>query len=59
MWEDVLSRSDKSPGRGYGVYCGVDVGKSEHHACALDPAGNRLYDRPLPNDETASRWPAR
>jgi transposase len=53
MWEDVLSQSDKSPGRGYGVYCGVDVGKSEHHACALDPAGNRVYDRALPNDEAA------
>ena len=35
------------------MFCGVDVGKSEHHACALDPAGKRLYDRPLPNDEAA------
>lgn len=29
------------------------MGKSEHHACALDPAGRRLHDRPLPNDQTA------
>jgi transposase len=35
------------------VYCGVDVGKSEHHACALDPAGRRLHDRPLPNGQAA------
>jgi transposase len=37
----------------YAVFCGVDVGKSEHHACALDPAGKRLYDKPMPNDEAA------
>jgi hypothetical protein len=37
------------------VFCGVDVGKSTHHACALDPAGRRLHDKALPNDETALR----
>lgn len=37
----------------YAVFCGVDVGKSDHHACALDPAGKRLYDKALPNDEGA------
>jgi transposase len=37
----------------YAVFCGVDVGKSDHHACALDPVGKRLYDKPLPNDEAA------
>jgi len=37
----------------YGVFCGLDVGKSDHHACALDPSGKRLHDKPLPNDETA------
>ncbi len=37
----------------YDVYCGVDVGKSEHHACALNPAGKRLHDKALPNDEDA------
>lgn len=39
----------------YAVFCGVDVGKSDHHACALTTAGKRLYDKPLPNDETALR----
>lgn len=39
----------------YAVFCGVDVGKSTHHACALDPAGRRLRDKALPNDETALR----
>lgn len=53
IWEDVLSGSDKGGTDGYAVYCGVDVGKSEHHACALDPTGKRLYDRPLPNDQAA------
>ncbi len=26
-----------------------------HHVVALDPAGTRLVDRPLPNDEGALR----
>jgi transposase len=38
---------------GYAVFCGVDVGKSEHHACALDGSGKRVHDRALPNDERA------
>ena len=38
---------------GFEVFCGLDVGKSVHHACAVDQAGNRLPDKPLPNDETA------
>jgi transposase len=37
------------------VFCGLDVGKSEHHACALNTAGKRLHDKALPNDETALR----
>lgn len=47
-----MSEHDKIPVP-YVVFCGLDVGKAEHHACALDPAGKRLHDRPLPNDETA------
>jgi transposase len=39
----------------YAVWCGLDVGKGEHHACALDPAGKKVYDRALPNDESALR----
>ena len=39
----------------FAVFCGLDVGKSEHHACALDSAGRRLHDKALPNDETALR----
>ena len=35
----------------YGVFCGLDVGKENHHACALDPAGRRLFDAALPQDE--------
>jgi transposase len=48
-----LSEPDNVAPTGYAVFCGLDVGKSEHHACALDPAGRRLHDRPLPNDQAA------
>lgn len=37
------------------VYIGLDVGKQEHHACALNPSGDRLHDKPLPQDETRLR----
>jgi len=33
------------------VFVGLDVGKGEHHAVALDRTGKKLYDRALPNDE--------
>jgi transposase len=48
-----LSESDNADAGGYAVFCGVDVGKSDHHACALAPSGERLHDRPLPNDEAS------
>ena len=37
------------------VFLGVAVGKSEHHAVALDRSGKRLYDKALPNDEARLR----
>jgi transposase len=37
------------------VFIGLDVGKSDHHAVALDRSGKRLYDRALPNDEAKLR----
>ena len=39
----------------YGVFLGLDVGKSDHHAVALDPAGKRLHDAALPNTEAGLR----
>ncbi|MEV0867355.1 IS110 family transposase [Brachybacterium paraconglomeratum] len=39
----------------FAVVVGLDVGKSSHHACALDPAGNKLFDKPLPQDESELR----
>mgnify|MGYP001965024369 FL=1 len=33
------------------VFVGLDVGKGEHHAVALDKTGKRLLDKALPNDE--------
>jgi transposase len=49
----VLSDSYKNAADRYDVYCGVDVGKSDHHACALDPSGKKVHDKALPNDEEA------
>lgn len=37
------------------VFIGIDVGKSAHHAVALDRSGRRLLDRRLPNDEAKLR----
>lgn len=37
------------------VFCGLDVGKSEHHATALDRSGERIFDKPLPQDEARLR----
>ena len=39
----------------FAVVVGLDVGKSGHHACALDPAGNKLFDKPLSQDESELR----
>lgn len=39
----------------YAVFCGIDVGKSEHHAVGLDNRGTRLYDKALPSNETRLR----
>jgi hypothetical protein len=35
----------------YDVFCGIDVARETHHVVALDPHGQRLIDRPLPNAE--------
>lgn len=35
----------------YAVYLGLDVGKEEHHACGLNPDGERVHDKALPQDE--------
>lgn len=37
------------------VFIGIDVGKTEHHAVALDRDGKKLYDKPLPQDEAKLR----
>src|SRR5690625_5360540 len=39
----------------YAVFVGLDVGKEEHHACALDPRGARLHDKVLPQSEAQIR----
>lgn len=37
------------------VFIGLDVGKSDHHAIALNRAGKKLFDKALPNDEARLR----
>jgi transposase len=39
----------------YDIYCGIDVGKSAHHAIALTADGRRILSRDLPQDETMLR----
>ena len=39
----------------YPVVIGLDVGKTGHHACALDPDGSKLFDKPLPQHEAKLR----
>ncbi|MFB7493397.1 IS110 family transposase [Streptomyces sp. NPDC056161] len=40
---------------GIGVFLGLDVGKGEHHATALTPAGKKALDKRLPNSEPKLR----
>ncbi|MGY5124241.1 IS110 family RNA-guided transposase [Streptomyces nigrescens] len=40
---------------GIDVYLGLDVGKGDHHATALTPAGKRVFDKRLPNTEPKLR----
>lgn len=37
------------------VFIGLDVGKSGHHAVALNRAGKKLFDKALANDEARVR----
>lgn len=37
------------------VFIGIDVGKTAHHAVAIDRAGKKLLDKPLPQDEAKLR----
>lgn len=39
----------------FDIVIGLDVGKGAHHAVALDRAGAKVLDKPLPNDEAALR----
>jgi len=41
----------EEPVPAFEVWCGLDVGKQDHHACALDATGKRLFDAPLPQDQ--------
>ena len=46
---DVIDTSD------IGVFLGLDVGKGEHHATAVTPAGKKAFDKRLPNSEPKLR----
>jgi len=38
-----------------GAFLGLDVGKGEHHATAVTPAGKKAFDKRLPNTEPKRR----
>ncbi|ATZ29416.1 hypothetical protein SLAV_38260 [Streptomyces lavendulae subsp. lavendulae] len=40
---------------GIDVFLGLNVGKGEHHATAVSPAGQKTFDKRLPNTETKLR----
>lgn len=35
------------------VWIGIDVGKSHHHACAIDSDGTKVWDQKIANDEAS------
>lgn len=37
------------------IFLGLDVGKTSHHGTALTAAGQKVYDKPLPQDEAQLR----
>lgn len=39
----------------YGVWLGLDVGKSAHHGCGLTSGGKRVFDHEIAQDETGLR----
>ncbi|GGT03583.1 hypothetical protein GCM10010254_24900 [Streptomyces chromofuscus] len=38
-----------------GAFLGLDVGKGEHHATGVTPAGKKAFDKRLPNSEPRLR----
>nr|WP_256885004.1 IS110 family transposase [Corynebacterium amycolatum] len=36
------------------ILLGLDLGKSHHHACALDKNGTKVFDKPLPQLKSES-----
>ncbi len=40
---------------GTGAFLGLDVGKGEHHATAVTPAGKKAFDKRLPDSEPKLR----
>lgn len=39
----------------YDGWLGLEVGKTTHHGCGLDPTGQRIFDHELPLDQTVLR----
>ncbi|GAB3260880.1 hypothetical protein GCM10027562_23980 [Arthrobacter pigmenti] len=37
------------------IFIGLDVGKGDHHAVAIDRSGKKVFDKTLPNDEAKLR----
>ena len=41
-----------SPEHSIDIFLGLDVSRSEHHACALNRDGNKVFDKSLPQLES-------
>ncbi|MGW3747055.1 hypothetical protein ACWD62_42815 [Streptomyces sp. NPDC005146] len=41
-----------------GVFLRLDVGKDEHHAAAVTPAGKKAFDKRRPNSGSSARCSA-
>lgn len=41
-----------SEATGIDIWCGLNVGKQVHHPCALNSAGKKVFDKPLPQDQS-------
>src|SRR5699024_7561185 len=52
-WTILREDAVVDPTTEYAIWLGLDVGKSNHHGCALTSTAERVYDRELPQDEAA------
>ena len=50
-----MNRNEQIETADIAVWCGLDVGKHDHHACAVTADGTNVWDKALPQDESRLR----